>query len=69
MDVKYTSGPAARIVNGVGRVERGQTVKVPDEQGRKMIRGIWEQVRSVPKPPTKTTTTTGPTTEPAEKKE
>lgn len=72
MEVRLVRGPAARVIPGVGRVERGgKAVKVSDEQGRRLLKGgLYEQVRSAPKPSTKTTTkTVEPTTKPTETKE
>lgn len=72
MEVQLVRGPAARIIPGVGRVERGgKPVTVSDEQGRRLVKGgLYEEVRPAPKPSIKTTkTTVEQTTKPTETKE
>lgn len=58
MQVKYADGPAARLVDGVGRVERGATADVSDEQGAQLLKQGWQEVKSTrTKSKTKTTAT------------
>ncbi len=44
MKVKFTEGPAARLVEEVGRVERGETVTVSEECGKRLVSQGWKQV-------------------------
>lgn len=53
MDVRYEKGAAATLLRDVGRVERGETASVPDEQGEQLIAQGWEKVKA--SRPTKTT--------------
>lgn len=50
MDVKYTDGAAAVLLDGVGRVERGQTVKVSPETGKQLIAQGWKSVEKTKRP-------------------
>lgn len=55
MDLKYTAGPRALAVDGLGRVERGQSVPVDDpDLARRLIAQGWVEVPAAP-PVTKTT--------------
>jgi Mg-chelatase subunit ChlI len=44
MKVKYTDGPAAVNVAGVGRVERNHSVDVDKEQGERLLEQGWKKV-------------------------
>ena len=45
MKVKYAEGSVALAVPVVGRVERGETVEVPDEMGRQLVNQGWQEIK------------------------
>lgn len=44
MKVKFTEGPAAVLIDGVGRVERGHTAEVSKETGERLLEQGWTRV-------------------------
>jgi hypothetical protein len=44
MKLKYTEGPAAMTVSGIGAVERGETIDVSGDQAKRLVEQGWEKV-------------------------
>ncbi len=46
MKVRYTEGPAAVVVDGVGEVERGKSVDVTGDLAKQLLEQGWEKASS-----------------------
>jgi hypothetical protein len=61
MKVRYSEGPAAVLLKGVGRVERGKSAEVPAAVGKRLLEQGWESASSKSSSRSKSTTGKGRT--------
>lgn len=70
MKVKFTEGPAALLLDEVGRVERGETVEVSTDVGERLLEQGWTQVgKASPKKTSGSAQAGSQTPEPGQTKE